>query len=150
MTTIVVTREMMVSDSKVAVAHKGLWYPARKLVRGPGLIAGASGDGGDCSRFLEWAASGFKGRVPQWKDKTSDDQVFALVLKADGIYAWGVGDPEPEKIEAEYFACGSGGDAARVAMKYGADAIQAVKDAIEIDLWSGGEIQVLRLHEEKK
>jgi hypothetical protein len=147
MTTVVATRDMIVSDSMVSIPHKDLWYPAKKLIRGPGLIAGASGDGGDCSRFLEWAAAGFKGRVPQWKDKTSDDQVLALVVKADGIYAWSVGDPEPEKIEAECFACGTGGKAARIAMKYGADPIQAVKDAIEVDLWSGGEIQVLRLHD---
>ena len=147
MTTIVATRELIVSDSMVSVAHKDIWYPARKLVRGPGLVAGASGHGGDCSRFLEWAAAGFKGRMPKWEDKSSDDQVLALVVKSDGIYAWSVGDPEPERIEAEFFACGSGGKAARIAMKYGADPVQAVRDAIEVDLWSGGEIQTLRLKE---
>lgn len=147
MTTIAANREMIVSDSMVSVAHKDIWYPAVKLVRGPGLVAGASGDGGDCTRFLKWAASGFKGAVPKWRDTAGEDQVFALVLKEDGIYAWSVGDPEPERIEAEFFAVGSGGKSARVAMKYGADPIQAVRDAIAVDLWSGGEVQVLKLKE---
>lgn len=148
MTTIVANREMMVADSMVSVAHKDIWYPATKIIRGPGLLAGASGNGGDCSRFLEWAASGFKGRVPKWEDRSSDDQVLALVLKSDGIYAWSVGDPEPERINADFFAVGSGGKAARVAMKYGADPVQALRDAIEVDLWSGGEVQVLKLKED--
>jgi len=142
-TTIAANREMIASDSMVSIAHKGVWYPAVKLIRGPGLIAGAAGDGGDCSRFLKWAAGGFKGAAPKWSDTTSDDQILALVVRDDGIYCWSVGDPEPERIEAEYFAVGSGGKAARIAMKYGADPIQAVKDAIEVDLWSGGEVQTL-------
>lgn len=148
MTTIVATRELIVSDSMVSIAHKDIWYPATKLVRGPGLIAGASGDGGDCTRFLQWAANGFRGAVPKFSDTTTEDQVLALVVKKDGIYAWSVGDPEPEKVNADYFAVGSGGKAARIAMKYGADPIQALRDAIEVDLWSGGEIQTLRLIEE--
>jgi len=147
MTTIACNREMIVSDSMVSFAHKGIWYPAIKLVRGPGLVAGASGDGSDCSRFLKWAANGMKGPIPKWTDTTSDDQVLALVLKEDGIYAWSVGDPEPERIEADYFAVGSGGKPARIAMKYGADPIQAVRDAMTVDLFSGGEIQILKLKE---
>lgn len=147
MTTIACNREMIVSDSMVSIAHRDLWYPAVKLVRGPGLVAGASGDGGDCSRFLRWAAGGFKNAPPKWQDTTTDEQVLALVVKEDGIYAWSLGDPEPERIEADYFAVGSGGKAAHVAMQYGADPIQAVKDAIAVDLWSGGKIQVLRLTE---
>lgn len=146
MTTIVATRELIASDSMVSIAHKDIWYPAIKIVRGPGLVAGACGDAGDCSRFLKWAAAGFKGTAPKWLE-TGDDQVLALVVKLDGIYAWSAGDPEPERIEADYFACGSGGKPARVALKYGADPVQAVRDAIEVDLWSGGEVQVLRLVE---
>lgn len=148
MTTIVANRELIASDSQVTIEHKGLWYPASKLIRGPGLVAGASGDGGDCSRFLKWASAGFKGAAPKWNDTASEDQVLAIVVREDGIYAWSVGDPEPELINAEYWACGSGAKAALVAMKYGADPVQAIKDAIEVDPWSGGAIQVLRLKED--
>ena len=150
MTTVVANRDMIVSDSMVSVAHKDLWYPAKKLVRGPGLIAGASGHGGDCSRFLEWAAAGMKGKPPKMDDTTTDDQVFALVVKEDGIYAWSVGDPEPEKIEAEFFAVGSGGKAARVAMMLGKDPVEACQLACEVDLWSAPPLQVLHLKDKAK
>jgi len=145
MTTIVANREMMASDSMVSLEHKGIWYPAIKLVRGPGLIAGASGDGADSFRFLKWAAIGMKGPIPKWTDTTSDDQILALVLKEDGIYCFSAGDSEPERIEADYFAVGSGSKAANIAMKYGADPVQAVRDAMLVDLFTGGEVQVLKL-----
>lgn len=150
MTTIACNREMIASDSMVTIEHKGIWYPAVKLVRGPGLVAGAAGDGGDCSRFLRWAATGFKGAAPKWQDTTTEDQVLAIILKEDGIYSWSPGDPEPERVELEYFACGSGGKAARIAMKYGVDPAQAIRDAITVDLWSGGEVQVMYLDEKRK
>lgn len=148
MTTIAANREMVVSDSMVSVAHKDLWYPTRKLVRGPGLVAGASGHGGDCARFLEWAAGGFKSKEePKWRDTTTDDQVIAIVVKADGIYCWSIGDPEPEKIEADFFAVGSGGKAAHAAMLLGKSPQEAVELACRVDLWSAPPLQVLYLNE---
>ena len=137
---------MLVSDSMVSIAHKDIWYPAAKLVRGPGLIAGASGDGGDCTRFLKWAAGGFKAKEePKWKDTATEDQILALVVREDGIYAWSVGDPEPERVEADFFAVGSGGKAARVAMMLGKTAEEAVELACQVDLWSAPPLQVLKL-----
>lgn len=148
MTTIACSRDRIVSDSQVSLAHKGIWYPAAKLIRGPGLVAGASGDGGDCTRFLRWAAGGCKPKdEPKWRDTTSEDQVLAILVKEDGIYAFSVGDPEPELIDADYFAIGSGGKAARVAMMLGKTPEEAVEIACQVDLWSGGKIQVLTLKE---
>jgi hypothetical protein len=147
MTTIACDRKTMASDSMVSLEHKGIWYPAIKIVRGPGLVAGASGDGSDCYRFLKWASIGMKGPIPKWSDTTSDDQLLALVLKEDGIYCFAPGDTEPERIEADCFSVGSGSKAARIAMKYGADPVQAVRDAMTVDLFSGGEVQVLKLKE---
>jgi hypothetical protein len=139
---------MIVSDSMVSIEHKDIWYPAKKLGRGPGLIAGASGHGGDCARFLEWASNGFKPKEePKWRDTTTDDQVLALIVKPDGIYCWSPGDPGPEKVEADFYACGSGGKAAHVAMMLGKTPIEAVELAIQVDLWSGPPLQVLHLHE---
>ncbi len=129
----------------VSLAHKDIWYPAKKLVRGPALVAGACGHGGDCTRFLEWAASGFKGKPPKMEDTSTDDQVLALIVKEDGIYAWSVGDPAPERIEAEFFACGSGGKPARVAMMLGKTPEEAVEIACQVDLWSAPPLQVLKL-----
>jgi hypothetical protein len=149
MTTIAANLEMMVADSKVTVEHKGITYPATKIVRAGSRIVGASGHGGDCTRFLEWARKDFKGAAPKWHEpQGSEDSVLGLVLDSDGIYIYSPGDPEPEKVNAEFFAVGSGGKAARAAMKLGLDPIKAVELACEVDdFYSGLPIQVLSLKE---
>jgi ATP-dependent protease HslVU (ClpYQ) peptidase subunit len=148
-TTIAANLEVMVADSKVTVEHKGITYPATKIVRAGSRIVGASGHGGDCTRFLEWARKDFKGAAPKWHEpQGSEDSVLGLVLDSDGIYIYSPGDPEPEKVNAEFFAVGSGGKAARAAMKLGLDPVKAVELACEVDdFYSGLPIQVLRLKE---
>lgn len=137
----------MVSDSRVSVEHKGLSYPAVKIMKGNGVIVGAAGLGSDCSRFMKWAISGFKGPEPKWIDTSSDDQAIGMILREDGIYLWEIGDKDvPEKIEADMFAIGSGGKAARAAMLLGADPKQAVEIACQVDdLYSGPPLQILEL-----
>jgi hypothetical protein len=151
MTTIAVNREMMVSDSKVSVESKGITYPATKIVRAGDRIVGASGNGGDCTRFLEWAKKDFKGQPPKWHEADgSDDSVLAIVLDEHGIYIYSPGDPEPEKVNADFFAVGSGGKAARAAMLLGCDPIKAVEIACTVDdFYSGPPLQILRLKEKE-
>lgn len=149
MTTIAANREVMVADSKVTVEHKGITYPATKIVRVGGRIIGASGHAGDCTRFMEWGKKDFKGAVPKWVEAVgSEDQVLGLVLDVDGIYIFSPGDPEPEKVNAEFFAVGSGGKAARAAMMLGCDPIKAVEIACAVDdFYSGPPLQILPLKE---
>lgn len=153
MTTVACNREMMVSDSKVSIEHKGISYPAVKIMKNAKMVVGAAGMGIDCSRFMKWALNDFKGPEPKWLDTTSDDQAFGLILKEDGIYIWCIGDKdEPEKIEAEFFAIGSGGKPARASMirdvELGQqpDPVKAVEVATKVDdLYSGPPIQILKL-----
>lgn len=149
MTTIAADRNMMVSDSKVTVEHKWITYPATKMIRAGNRIAGASGHGGDCTRFLEWARKDFKGAAPKWHEaQGSEDSVLGIVLDAEGIYIYSPGDPEPERVNADFFAVGSGGKAARAAMKLGLDPIKAVELACEVDdFYSGPPLQILKLDE---
>jgi ATP-dependent protease HslVU (ClpYQ) peptidase subunit len=149
MTTVACNREMMVSDSKVTLEHKAMTYPATKIVRAGTRIVGASGHGGDCTRFLEWAKKDFKGAVPKWHEQQgSEDSVLGLVLDADGIYIYSPGDPEPERVNAESFAIGSGGKSARVAMILGCDPVKAVELACVVDdFYSGPPLQILKLSE---
>jgi len=150
MTTIACNRELMASDSRVTIAEKGFAYPATKIIKTNGMLVGASGEGGDCTRFLEWARKGFKEKdIPKWKQTNySEDEIVGIILKDDGIYLWTQGGPEPERVEADYFAIGSGGKPARVGMSLGLDPIQAVEKAWEVDnIWSGPPVQVLRLKE---
>lgn len=111
------------------------------------MVVGAAGMGSDCTRFMKWALSGFKGTEPKWVDTSSDDQAIGIILKEDGIYLWEIGDKDqPEKIEADFFAIGSGGKAARAAMILGKGPQEAVEIACLVDdLYSGGPLQVLEL-----
>src|SRR3990167_7798698 len=144
-TTIAANVEMMASDSRVSVGG-GTAYPTEKIRRVKKMIVGACGHGGYCSRFLEWAARDFKDPRPKWHCKASDDSsILAMVLKADGLYAFSQDDPEPEKINAPFFAIGSGGKAARVAMLLGKTPEEAVDLACAVDGFSGLPVQVLRL-----
>lgn len=149
MTTIAANRERMVADTRVSVSSSGFAYPAIKIVRANGMVFGACGDGGDCSRFLEWGKKGFKEKdEPKWKANGTEDSIIGLILKDDGIYVWLYGNSEPEKVEADFFAVGSGGKAARAAALMGADIDQAVELACQVDnLYSGLPLMSLSLRE---
>lgn len=145
MTTIAASLDAMAADSRVSVGG-GTAYPAEKIRRVKKMIVGACGHGGDCSRFLDWATRDFKDPKPKWKCKADDaESILALVLKPDGLYAFSQEDPEPEKINAPFFAIGSGGKAARVAMLLGKSPEEAVALACEVDGFSGPPVQVLKL-----
>ena len=147
MTTIVATRDRMVSDSKATISSADLVYPATKIFRAKGMVVGACGDNGDCTRFIEWAQGGFKGK-PEFTFKKDDeeDSIIGLVLKEDGIYIFCPSYPAPEKVNAEFFAIGSGGSAALVAMHLGKTPEEAVELACKVDeLNSGLPLQVLKL-----
>ena len=148
MTTIATNRVQMISDSRVSIAEKGFAYPATKIVKAKGMLIGASGDGGDCTRFLNWAKEGFKEKdIPKWKTpQYSEDEIVGLILKDDGIYIWTQGGPEAERIEADFFAVGSGGKAARAAALMGADLPTCVEIACQVDnVYSGLPLQTLNL-----
>jgi len=152
MTTITCNRDLMASDSRVSIAEKGFAYPATKIIKTNGMLVGASGDGGDCTRFLEWAKRGFKEKdMPRWKAvQYSEDEIVGIILKDDGIYLWTQGGPAPERVEADFFAIGSGGKAARLAMLLGHSPTEAVELAWGVDdVFSGPPLQVLYLRKER-
>lgn len=141
---------MMCSDSQVTVESKGISYPTVKIVRGKGgRLIGAAGHGGDCTRFIKWAQGNFNDKEPKWIEEEGDeDAVIGLVMDDKAIYVWSQGDPEPEKVEARFFAVGSGGKAARAAMMLGADPTKAVEIACVVDsMYSALPVQSLRLNE---
>jgi len=143
MTTIAANTKMMASDSKVDVGG-GLSYPADKIKRLKKMLVGAGGNAGNCSRFLDWAARDFKEPIPKWH-KSDEESFLALVLRSDGLYFYAPSFPEPEKINADFFAIGTGGDAARVAMMLGKSPKEAVELACQVDGYSGLPVQVLEL-----
>lgn len=147
MTTIVasVSHKIMVADSKVTIG-KGISYPTTKIIKAHGVIAGAAGDAGDCSRFLEWAKDEFKSKSkPKFQVMQGDDLIDALVIMSSGIYFYSPGYPDLEKINADFYAIGSGGKPARAAMMLGATPLQAAEIAASCDDYSGPPFMVLEL-----
>lgn len=141
---------MMASDQKVTVGQ-GTSYKATKVVSiktgKTKMLVGACGHGGDCSRFLDWAKREFKDPVPKWVcDPNDEESLFAMILKPDGIYLFVQTDPEPEKSNEPFFAIGSGGKAARVAMMLGKDPKEAVELACLVDDNTGGPVEVFQLN----
>lgn len=146
MTTIAANLKCMASDSRVTVEHKGINYAAVKILKKGTSLIGAAGHAGDCTRFIHWAAGKFSDKEPKWaEEEGEEDSVVGLILNRDGIFIWTQGDPEPEKIEGDQYAIGSGGLAARVAMKLGQTPAEAVALACEVDMYSGLPVQVLEL-----
>ena len=146
MTTIAGNRKLMASDSKVSIENKGIDYPTVKIIKRKGTLIGAAGHGGDCTRFIKWASTGFNDKEPKWnQEEGEEDSVIGMVIKEDGIYIWTQGDPEPEKVEADFYAVGSGGKAARAAMLMGATPTQAVEIACKVDPSSAPPVQVIEL-----
>lgn len=145
MTTIAADLESMASDSKVGIGM-GVAYKAVKIVQVKKMIVGACGNGGDCSRLLEWAERDFKAPRPKWEEQAGADlAVWALVLKSTGLYFMDQDSPEPEKMDEPHFAIGSGGKAARVALILGKTPEEAVQLACQVDEHSGGPVQRLEL-----
>lgn len=153
MTTIAANRELMASDSKVTLDGFGISYPALKIFRGKDCVVGAAGDGENSTLLIEWAKNGFKAasrpKFRRKKDAADDADAVLLILRSSGLFLLTDSDSEPERIEADFFAVGSGGLAARVAMMQGADPVRAVELACAVDDQSGLPVQVIRLNEKE-
>lgn len=137
----------MAADSKMNVGKGEFSYPADKIIRVGDMIVGAAGDGGDAYRFREWAKTNFSETMrPKWSEKPdSDGAIVGIILKPSGIHIMLQGDPSPELVNADYFAIGSGGSAARVAMKLGKTPAEAVALAAEVDENTGPPVTCLAL-----
>lgn len=151
MTTIVAVKGCMLSDSKVTLG-KGYSYPATKIVKAKGMLVGAAGHAGDCSRFLDWAQDGFTIKSRPKFDCASghEDAIDGLIVKEDGIYYFCPEYPFPERINADFYAIGSGSKAARAAMLMGAEPERALEIAMQVDDFSGPPVQILRIKDDKE
>lgn len=151
MTTIAATRNSIAGDRMVFVENKHIWYPTIKVRRVKGGVAGAAGDGGDCTRFLDWAEEGFNEKKrPKFTTPPGDDEEAGLLLVThDGIFYMGTSDPCPELIAADFYAIGSGGKAAHAALSAGLSLEDAMKMAYEIDPYTRPPFDILELEKRK-
>jgi ATP-dependent protease HslVU (ClpYQ) peptidase subunit len=113
-----------------------------KIHRINGHLVGCAGSAAQNRAFIEWFGNQSK-PFPEFGDS------HALVIRPDGTAWFYEGSNSPLQICGKA-AIGSGGDFALAAMATGANAIEAVKIAEQLDIYCGGEIKSLKLDAPKK
>jgi hypothetical protein len=142
LTTIIATKDRMVSDSKITQESKNgdTYFEGPKLCRKGAAILGTAGDSILGDKFVGWY--GTKKRKPQGFGKGADFE--ALVLEETGLYHF---DEylSRNKVNREWFSVGSGASAALGALYAGATPEQAIEIACKVDPHSGLPLQTLKL-----
>jgi ATP-dependent HslUV protease subunit HslV len=141
MTTIAYRNGQLAADTQMCVSGSIIGKMIKIVRRTDGTLAGAAGNATYSNEFLKWVLEGEKGNLPkaECSDRTLDRGVIfrpegdIIVFEAEGSF----------KVQAEYYAFGSGMDYALGAMQVGASAERAVSAAIAHDPNSGGEVTTL-------
>lgn len=135
-TTIAFKDGVLASDSAAFYGDYRSHDDAIKIVRcDDGSLLGACGDMVALDVAREWINGGKVGRVPL------DGNSTALHVTKQGV--WVYESHGAFKMTRTYYAMGSGGIVARVAMECGKSAPEAVKLATKFDPWSGGRVRKL-------
>lgn len=107
------------------------------------VIVGTAGHGSAALLFMDWLENGGE---PRLHDRGVDEntEFECLVMHKSGVY---VADRlcRFEKLEEDFWAAGSGRQAALGAMHAGKSAVDAVRIACRIDSFSGGRVVSMSL-----
>ena len=130
----------MASDSRTTVESPTInrTYNSGKITERNGDIIGVAGDNDLIEKFLKWYGS--KKKRPQFPTNANFE---ALILTKTGELVYYDDTLSRDTLKHDYYAIGSGGDAARGAMAMGATPIKAVEIACTVDLYSGLPVQVI-------
>lgn len=110
---------------------------ALKIRRQSGWLAGGAGSPSILTPVMRWIADGANLWTPINLDKIGD--AGALLISPRGeVYSVDTESPYPVEEQAEWFAIGSGSDAALAAMLLDCSAVEAVNIAKKIDQQCGG------------
>lgn len=151
MTTIAYKQGIMACDSQATAGDTIVSYKQKKIYKVNGHLIGCAGRLSECIAFVDYFR---KLMVVQEARQNGVPMDSLPPFEAENFMAIVV-DPEREVsifeggndiIPAEDpVAIGSGGVYATAAMKAGADAKRAVEIAIEMDVFSGGDVQVVEV-----
>lgn len=137
MTTIAVKDGVMACDSQLT---NGVSGSVQKIRKKGDIIIGYCGD---------WIAAEYMAKYylsDRQEELIEDrkDDVELIVLKKTGIY---IVDKKlrEARICGKHYSIGSGSMAAMTAMNMGATAIEAIREAIKVDEYSGGKIKSIAL-----
>lgn len=153
-TTIAFKEGTLASDSLVSwvsEAGGGTKYEAVKLYRVCGqlpgrpfdeMLIGIAGSVPTGQSFLEWVQRGGDPPDSLVKDRAEMDALVVFKSTGEAVVTDGGGAVMLQG--APFYAIGSGRNAALAAMHAGCTANHAVEIACRIDLYSGGELQLMR------
>lgn len=144
MTCIAYRKGVMAADTQMTFGD-GSKAKVSKVVRLPdGSLLGTAGSKRVVEKLKAWALADFDpAHKPKLNNKSEMEGL--LVKKVDGsiwLYDWTL---DPDKLEDEFFAIGSGGAYALGAMAKGATAVQAIRIAARYDSGTSEPIEALNL-----
>ena len=117
-------------------------YTTTKISKHGQALVAIVGTYVDGAAMLNWFLSGMD--PEKFPKLYNEDDACLWVFTSDSIVRF-EGSPYPITVEDTIVSDGSGGGIALGAMLMGADAVTAVKLAMERDIYSGGGIDVLQL-----
>ena len=138
MTTIAYKNGFLASDTQMTDDH--IRVPMRKLFL-LGANAGCVAICGDVERamgFVAWLKAGAK--PEEWKKKKYKDVGAIVIDKWDDLY-WYDGGPHGVPIVGPYYAMGMGHVIATAAMQQGASAMDAVRLAGSLDIYTNQDVE---------
>lgn len=144
MTTIAYRDGVLAADTQVNNDGVRVGTVQKVHRRADGHMAAGSGDFSYTQRFIAWFLAGEQGDPPlPCRDGDQRDEGQGFIFRPSGEIVCFEGSG-PNTLTAPYWAQGSGRDFALGAMAHGAAAEEAVRAAMRHDVWTGGEITVLR------
>lgn len=141
MTTLTYRAGILASDSRMTNNGTIIGSAIKIRKRGPLLFAGC-GSWALVTRFIDWSFKGCAGNPPPMIFPDADTTASGFIFMPNGTIL--TFEPSGPSVQhCEYFAEGSGRDTALGALAMGATAVEAIRVAIQHDIYSGGDIQVL-------
>ena len=128
--------------TKVRKLHRGV------LADGKGFMFGGAGETSWCVMLYEWIKTleaKQLTRIEYPHQGERHDPACLLVVKGAGVFRKTGSVLTP--VESDFHAIGSGRDFAISAMHFGQCAKDAVKHAIQFDVYSGGSIQTMDMEQ---
>lgn len=142
MTTIAYRDGVLAADTACVSGGTLLGSIVKIVRRADGAMAGAAGNATFVTTFNRWFVDGEIAMSPRAEQ---DEHSFDRGVIFRGGHSLEVFEPRGRfQATAPYFAFGSGKELALGAMFAGADAVTAVRAAIEHDPHTGGDITVLK------
>lgn len=142
MTTIAYARGQIAADTGMCVGDARLGE-TRKITRSSKGLCGGAGNAGWVAQFLTWFEKGERGHAPE-PDSTSDYTDRAIIIRPSASKIIEVWESEGMfKLQADYYAIGTGRELAVGVLWKGGTAEEAVQCAMLHNQQTWGTVQSL-------